>query len=82
MTGIALGFVLRGRQNVLRFVARLSDVALYSLLFLLGLSLGIDEQLMANLPHLGVNGLLLALAALVTSMGCTLILARLWTNRK
>jgi uncharacterized membrane protein YbjE (DUF340 family) len=82
IAGITLGFVLRGQQGLLQLGARLSDVALYALLLLLGLSLGVDEQLMDNLPHLGVNGLILALAALVTSIGCTFLLAKLWTGRK
>lgn len=62
--------------------ARLADGALYTLLFILGLSLGVDKGLMGNLPHLGLTGLVLALGALIASMGCAFVLARLWRERK
>jgi hypothetical protein len=57
-------------------------VALYTLLFILGLSLGVDKELMGNLPHLGLTGLLLALGALIASMGCAFLLAKGWRDRK
>jgi uncharacterized membrane protein YbjE (DUF340 family) len=82
IAGIGLGFALRARQTVLKIGARLADVALYTLLFILGLSLGVDKELMGNLPHLGLTGLLLALGALIASMGCAFLLAKGWRDRK
>jgi uncharacterized membrane protein YbjE (DUF340 family) len=81
IAGISLGFVLRGHQSLLRLGARLADLALYALLFILGLSLGMDKHLMAHLPRLGLTGLVLALAALVGSVACAVFFARIWSDR-
>ncbi|GAU08463.1 LysO family transporter [Desulfoplanes formicivorans] len=82
MAGITLGFVMRGHQNLLHLGSRLADLALYTLLFILGLSLGVDKQLMADLPHLGLTGLVLALAAVVGSIVCAFFLAKVWGDRE
>ncbi len=82
LTGIALGYVFRGREKLLRLVAGMSDLALYTLLFILGLSLGLDKVLMANLPHIGRNALFLALGAILASLGCCYVLSRCFGGKK
>ncbi len=82
IAGIALGFAMRGRHRLLRLGARLADMALYALLFILGLSLGVDDKLMADLPHLGLNGLILALSALGASIACIFFLTRIRIGRQ
>ncbi|WP_462324458.1 LysO family transporter [Desulfoplanes sp.] len=73
--GIFLGFMVRGRRRLLELARRLSGCALYSLLFILGLSMGVDDHLMAELPRLGSSGLLFALGGVCASIGCCRLLA-------
>ena len=82
LAGIGLGYGIRARARLLRYVARMSDVALYSLLFILGLSLGLDEKLMTNLPHIGLNALVLALGAILMTLGCCYIFSRFLAGGK
>ena len=76
LVGIVLGYCIRARARLLRWVARMSNIALYSLLFILGLSLGVDDSLMANLPHIGLNALFLALGAIGMSLGCCYVFSK------
>lgn len=53
--GMGLGFAIRQRKNWLRRVDWLSGMAVYLLLFLLGLSVGMNRAVMESLPTLGLQ---------------------------
>ena len=80
--GIGLGYGIRARAGLLRRAAGMSDMALYALLFILGLSLGLDRNLMTHLPHIGRNALFLALGAILGSLGCCYALSRCFSGKK
>jgi len=61
--GIIVGFVLRNKHQVVRAVDPMINMAIYVLLFLLGISVGINETIMDNLDTLGTQSLLLAFGA-------------------
>lgn len=66
--GIVLGFCFRKRN--LKFISPLITVAIWILLFLLGLSVGGDPKIMDNLGTIGGEALWLTLGAVGGSVLC------------
>lgn len=68
LCGIVLGYWLRERK--LKFVAPLITVAIWFLLFLLGLQVGNDPNIMDNLDTIGWEALLLTVGGVLGSVVC------------
>jgi uncharacterized membrane protein YbjE (DUF340 family) len=68
IAGLLLGFLLRFRLPLLTVVDRLAGWAVLWLIFLLGVSVGANEIVLANLDRLGVQALVLSSGALIGSV--------------
>ena len=71
--GLTIGHLLRGRPALSRMMGPLTDLSVYVLLFLLGVSVAATPDLSANLMSLGLPALVLSLSGVLGSS----ILARL-----
>ncbi|MDH6356413.1 LysO family transporter [Parabacteroides sp. PF5-9] len=65
--GIAIGYLLRKVER-LQQTGKLISYAIYLLLFLLGLSVGQNKEIVDNLNTLGLQALLIATAATTGSL--------------
>jgi len=74
--GIALGLLLK-RTVLPRLADRLFMPIVCALLFAMGYVTGGNAELMANLPTLGLQALLLAVAAIIGSVVCVCLLCRI-----
>jgi uncharacterized membrane protein YbjE (DUF340 family) len=73
--GFALGWLLRKHPHRLGGLNRLAGGVIYALLFVVGMSLGLDEHTMSNLGSIGLASLGYALLTIVLSMaGVALVL--------
>ena len=70
LLGIGAGWLLRSRR-IAPAVGRLIMVAIFLLLFLLGVSVGTNRQIMENLSTLGLEALLIGGAATLGSVCCS-----------
>lgn len=84
--GIALGYVLRTRTksdtvssaaNV--WTARITTWLIWLLLFMLGIEVGSNEQIISSLPTLGVEALVLSVCA---TLGSCVLAWALWKTAK
>ena len=66
--GIILGYDFKERN--LKFVQKLINYAIFLLLFLLGITVGANEDVMNNLYSIGLEALLITLAAIAGSVLC------------
>lgn len=66
--GIALGFLLQNKTKVIKLVDPSVNIAIYALLFLLGVSVGINQTIVSNLDTLGVKALLLMVGGVMGSV--------------
>lgn len=66
--GIILGYALKERN--LKFVQKLINYAIFLLLFLLGITVGANGEVMNNLDSIGLEALLITLAAITGSILC------------
>ncbi|MFI3315203.1 MAG: LysO family transporter [Rikenellaceae bacterium] len=66
LVGIGLGYLFRGKK--LSFIPKVTMVSIYLLLFFLGVSVGSNPEIMDNLDTIGLDGLIITLAALAGSL--------------
>lgn len=66
--GIIAGRLLRARPRSMRAADRVASVAIYLLLFLLGLSVGRDRSIMGALEGLGTQALVLSVGSVAGSV--------------
>ncbi|WP_298613859.1 LysO family transporter [uncultured Odoribacter sp.] len=68
VSGIILGYLFRERN--LKFVQKLITWAIFILLFLLGISVGVNDQIMDHLDTIGMDALLITFGAVTGSILC------------
>ncbi len=66
--GIAAGYIFRSRRGLFSFLAPSTAWVIRLLLFLLGVGIGGDKALLAQVPVLGLKGLVLAVSAVSGSV--------------
>ena len=72
--GIAAGVLLRGKEKILAMADRLTIFSIYLLLFLLGLSVGLNEKIITSFPELGFKAVVITLCAVAGSVVLSWIL--------
>lgn len=77
--GIGVGYLFRKRN--LSFISRLITLLIWILLFVLGLEVGSNPQIVSNLGKLGLDALIITVGAL---LGSIILAALLWkfVNKK
>lgn len=66
--GIVLGALLRSKQKLISAINRSTMWIIFALLFFMGISVGINEDIMSNLGTIGLQGLFLSLVAILGSV--------------
>lgn len=66
--GIVLGYIFREKN--LKIVQKLINYAIFLLLFLLGITVGANDNVMNNLDSIGLEALIITLAAVSGSILC------------
>ncbi|MDQ7799201.1 MAG: LysO family transporter [Candidatus Edwardsbacteria bacterium] len=67
--GIILGYLIRRKTRVIRYIGSAINIAIYLLLFLLGISVGANETIIRNLATLGLTAIALTAGAVAGSVG-------------
>ncbi|MFV0421220.1 LysO family transporter [Oleidesulfovibrio sp.] len=65
--GIPIGFALRKNRAVVHAVDKLTMWAIYLLLFLLGISLGTDDNIVSQAGNIGIKAFLISAACVAGS---------------
>ncbi len=68
VSGIILGYIFREKN--LKWVQKAITWAIFALLFLLGLSVGTNDQIMNNLDTIGMDAVIITLGAVIGSVLC------------
>ena len=75
LCGIGLGYLLRGRNTAA--ISKIITVLIWALLFLLGIEVGTNPNIIGGLQHLGVEALVLTIGG---SVGSVLASWWLWNH--
>lgn len=78
--GGILGFLLRKKE--LRNISKIITILIWLLLFILGLEVGANPQIISGLTNIGVEALIITLAAVSGSAVAALLLWKYINNRK
>jgi uncharacterized membrane protein YbjE (DUF340 family) len=76
LAGVGLGFLLKKRKSFLTVVERASIWIICAMLFFLGVSLGMNEKVIANITKLGINALLISVGGIAGSICLSIPLYR------
>lgn len=76
--GIILGFLMNKHEKMIRTADRIMNWSIYLLLFLLGLSVGVNETIIRNIHTIGVKALILTAGAILGSVIASYIVNRLF----
>ena len=71
-SGILIGYVFR--NNNLKFISKIITVLIWTLLFLLGIEVGGNQEIVRGLHTIGVEALVITLAAVLGSVIGALLL--------
>jgi uncharacterized membrane protein YbjE (DUF340 family) len=75
--GIAIGYLLRGKMK-LGGVSQAITYAIYVLLFLLGVSVGVNPQIISNISTLGAEAVMITLGGVLGSVLAAWTIYKLW----
>lgn len=79
--GAVLGFLMR-RTPVVGWLSRLTMATIVLLLFLMGIEIGGNEQIVKNLSSLGVEAVMIAVAATLGSITAARIIYKVLLKSK
>lgn len=77
--GLLVGYFIRGKN--ISLVGRVITVLIWTLLFCLGVKVGTDEKVVAELPNIGFEALMITLGAVSGSLFFAWLLWRFVTKR-
>lgn len=78
--GIPIGLLLRKHAGFVNIVGILTTWSVYLLLFVLGLSLGGNDEVFARVPTLGLRSLIVTVFAILGSIICANLVGRLFLH--
>jgi len=78
VAGIAAGFLLKDKENILGVFEKASSVTIYFLLFLMGLAVGTNSTVLTSFPKVGKIAIILTFGALSGSILFSCIIDRLF----
>lgn len=66
--GILIGWFLHKKEKILKITSELTNWAIYLLLFLLGLSVGTNEEILNNFDKIGYQSIMITVFAVLGSV--------------
>jgi len=66
--GMVIGAILRHNEKIIKRVNVLVTWSIFALLFLLGIAVGLNDELVKNLDSLGIHALVITIASILGSV--------------
>lgn len=66
--GVIVGFLINKSTELIKKVDKLITWAIYLLLFLLGIAVGVNDKIINNLDTIGLSALIISLGAILGSV--------------
>ncbi|PID68132.1 MAG: DUF340 domain-containing protein [Flavobacteriia bacterium] len=80
--GMVIGYLIHHKKTLLKINEKLTMYAVYVLLFLLGINIGLNEQIINNIHTLGLDAALITIGALLGSLICAYYTYKLFFTEK
>ena len=66
--GVIIGFLLNKKKKLIKIFGRLTDLSIFLLLFFLGVSVGMNREIISNFQNIGLQSFLITIAATAGSV--------------
>ncbi|PID89310.1 MAG: DUF340 domain-containing protein [Bacteroidia bacterium] len=76
--GIVVGFFMHDKTKLIKINDKLISWAIYLLLFLLGVSVGLNDNIINNIHTIVLQAIIITIGALLGSLICASIIYRLF----
>ena len=76
--GIAFGYILRHKETIIKKSEIIVTILIYLLLFFLGITVGLNKEVVTNIPVIGLKALILTFAAIAGSIISMLVVHKLF----
>lgn len=80
--GMLVGFIFSKQKLFIKIADKLCTLAIFALLFLLGINVGSNEKIVQNFHNLGVQAIIITIGALLGSLILALITYKLFFQSK
>jgi uncharacterized membrane protein YbjE (DUF340 family) len=78
LAGICIGFAVTNIPRIIRINDQLVTWAIFLLLFLLGISVGLNETIIKNLDTIGLQAAVITFGAISGSVLCSWLIYHFW----
>ena len=68
VAGIIIGLFIQNKEKLIKINDKLMTWAIFALLFLLGISVGLNDTIMDNLDTIGLKALIITIGAIIGSV--------------
>lgn len=75
-SGILLGLTFRRKRIFIQAAEKITGLSIYLLLFLLGMSVGVNDKVISNFGNIGIIAVLLAFSGIAGSVILSVIVYR------
>ena len=82
VTGIIIGYLLREKRAIFTIIDRIVMAVIFLLLFVLGISVGLNETVVGTIHIIGIKALILTLGAVAGSIACCCLVWRLFFTQQ
>ncbi len=76
--GIIIGFFIHNKTKLIKINDKLTSWAIYLLLFLLGISVGLNDKIINNIHSIGLQAIVITIGSLLGSLICAYITYKLF----
>ncbi|MBN2598173.1 LysO family transporter [Labilibaculum sp.] len=80
--GIGIGLLIGNRPKIIKVIGVLTSFSIFLLLFLLGIGVGTNNQIINNLHSIGIQALILTIGAVLGSLICAYFTYTLFFKKK
>ncbi|MDM8160092.1 LysO family transporter [Labilibaculum sp. K2S] len=80
--GIGIGLFIGNRPKIIKIIGILTSFSIFLLLFLLGIGVGTNKQILNNLHSIGIQALILTIGAVLGSLICAYFTYILFFKKK
>jgi uncharacterized membrane protein YbjE (DUF340 family) len=82
IAGVLTGYLIRNHRRLIVVASRLTDGAIFLLLFFLGLSVGMNQQVVASFSSIGLQSFMITLLAVLGSVLVTFLFHHLFFRKR
>lgn len=76
--GMLIGYLLRQKRALFAVIDRIVMAVIFLLLFVLGISVGLNETVVGSIHIIGIKAVILTIGAVAGSIGCCWLAWRLF----